>query len=105
MTSNIDSIFGTQRTSGAYYFGSNFDFGAKYSPLFRRILDSVGIYRPNTFDNRLDLIDTWSDFDGEIADDVNVEICRTGVDVEGNITGNDFDAEDTTSRGRNTVAA
>ena len=96
LTSNIDSIFGTQRTSGTYYFGSSFDFGAKYSPLFKRILDSVGVYRANAFDNRLDLIDTWSDFDGEIADDVNVEVyLRAGVDIDGNITGNDFDAEDT----------
>ena len=74
LTANIDSIFGTQRTSGTYYFAMGFDFGAKYSPLFKRTLDSVGIYRTNTFDDRLDLIDTWSDFDGEIADDVNVQI-------------------------------
>ena len=96
LTANIDSIFGTQRTSGTYYFGLDFDFGAKYSPLFKRILDSVGVYRTNTFDDRLDLIDTWADFDGDIADDVNVEVyLRTGVDDEGSITGNDFDAEDT----------
>nr|BAR25060.1 phage-related protein tail component-like protein [uncultured Mediterranean phage uvMED] len=74
LTANIDSIFGTQRTSGTYYFAMGFDFSAKYSPLFKRTLDSVGIYRTNTFDDRLDLIDTWSDFDGEIADDTNVEI-------------------------------
>ena len=91
----IKSIFGTQRTSGTYYFGFGFDFGAKYSPLFKRILDSVGVYRADTFDDRLDLIDTWADFDGEIADDVNVEVyLRAGVDSEGNITGDDFDAED-----------
>lgn len=96
LTANIDSIFGTQRTSGTYYFGLDFDFGAKYSPLFKRILDSVGVYRTNTFDDRLDLIDTWADFDGEIADDVNVEVyLRAGIDDESNITGNDFDAEDT----------
>ena len=95
LTENIDSIFGTQRTSGTYYFGFGFDFGAKYSPLFKRILDSVGVYRTDTFDDRLDLIDTWADFDGDIADDVNVEVyLRTGVDSEGKITGDDFDAED-----------
>lgn len=95
LTENIDSIFGTQRTSGTYYFGLDFDFGAKYSPLFKRILDSVGVYRTDTFDDRLDLIDTWADFDGDIADDVNVEVyLRAGVDSAGNITGDDFDAED-----------
>ena len=76
----IDSIFGTQRTSGTYYFAMGFDFGAKYSPLFKRILDSNGAYRANTFDDRLDLIDTWSDFDGDIADDIDVQVyLRTAV--------------------------
>lgn len=95
ITPSIDSIFGTQRTTGTYYFATGFDFGAKYSPLFKRILDSTGTYRTNTFDDRLDLIDTWSDFDGDIADDVNVEVyLRAGVDSSGNITGEPFDAED-----------
>nr|BAR22985.1 phage tail protein [uncultured Mediterranean phage uvMED]BAR23021.1 phage tail protein [uncultured Mediterranean phage uvMED]BAR23122.1 phage tail protein [uncultured Mediterranean phage uvMED]BAR23275.1 phage tail protein [uncultured Mediterranean phage uvMED] len=80
LTANIDSIFGTQRTSGTYYFAMGFDFGAKYSPLFKRILDSNGAYRANTFDDRLDLIDTWSDFDGDIADDIDVQVyLRTAV--------------------------
>ena len=80
LTANIDSIFGTQRTSGTYYFAMGFDFGAKYSPLFKRILDSNGAYRTNTFDDRLDLIDTWSDFDGDIADDIDVQVyLRTAV--------------------------
>lgn len=92
LTANIDSVFGTQRTSGTYYFGLGFDFGAKYSPLFKRILDAAGIYRTNTFDDRLDLIDTWTDFDGEVADDVNVEIyLRTAVDEAGNIIGPDLE--------------
>ena len=99
LTANIDSIFGTQRTSGTYYFAMGFDFGAKYSPLFKRIVDSVGVYRTNTFDDRVDLIDTWADFDGEIADDVNVEIyLRTAVVIDTatgkqTITGNDPDAD------------
>lgn len=81
LTANIDSIFGTQRTSGTYYFAMDFDFGAKYSPLFKKRLKSVGTYRTNTFDDRLDLIDTWADFDGDIADDVNVKVyLRTAVE-------------------------
>ena len=88
LTENVDSVFGTQRTSGTYYFAMGFDFGAKYSPQFKRILDSVGVYRATNFDSRLDLIDTWSDFDGDTADDTNVEIfLRTAVDSEGKIHG------------------
>ena len=99
LTTNIDSIFGTQRTSGTYYFAMGFDFGAKYSPLFKRIVDSVGVYRTNTFDDRLDFIDTWADFVGEIADDVNVEVyLRSAVTIDEatgkqTITGNDPDAD------------
>jgi hypothetical protein len=79
-TGNIDSIFGTQRTTGTFYFAAGFDFGAIYSPIFRRLLDSVGAYRADTFDDRLDLIETWADFDGQVADDVNVEVfVRTAV--------------------------
>ena len=80
LSANIDTIFGTQRTSGTYYFAIDFDFGAKYSPLFKRILDSNGVYRANTFDDRLDLINTWSDFDGDIADNIDVQVyLRTAV--------------------------
>ncbi len=87
-TSNIDSIFGTQRTQGTYYFALGFDFGAKYSPSFKRILDSTGVYRANTFDDRVDLIETWSDFDGDIADDVDVQVyLRTAIDDNGEIDG------------------
>ena len=88
-------LFSERNAQLAYYFATGFDFGAKYSPLFKRILDSTGTYRTNTFDDRLDLIDTWSDFDGDIADDVNVEVyLRAGVDDSAKIAGIDFDAED-----------
>lgn len=84
----IKSIFGTQRTEGTYYFALGFDFGAKYSPSFKRILDSTGVYRANTFDDRVDLIETWSDFDGDIADEVDVQVyLRTAVDQNGDIDG------------------
>lgn len=78
---NIDSIFGTQRTSGTYYFAGILDFGAKFSPLFKRLLDSVGVYKADTIDTRFDLIDTWTDFDGDIADDTNVQIYLRASDA------------------------
>jgi hypothetical protein len=84
----IKSIFGTQGTEGTYFFALGFDFGAKFNPSFSRILDSVGVYRNKTFDDRVDLIQTWSDFDGDIADEVDVQVyLRTAVDDNGNVDG------------------
>jgi hypothetical protein len=84
----IKSIFGTQGTEGTYFFALGFDFGAKFNPSFERILDSVGVYRNKTFDDRVDLIQTWSDFDGDIADEVDVQVyLRTAVDDNGNVDG------------------
>ena len=46
------------------------------------------MYRNKTFDDRVDLIQTWSDFDGDIADEVDVQVyLRTAVDDNGNVDG------------------
>ena len=71
---NIDSLFGTQFTSGEYFFNSVLDLGAKYSVRLERILNARGIYITDLIDGRTELIDTWSDFDGLIPDDTNVEV-------------------------------
>ena len=80
LTAQIDSIFGIQKTEGTYYFGGLIDFGSKFSADFKRVLDAVGAYRANTFDDRLDLIDTWADFDGDVADDTNVKLYLRATD-------------------------
>lgn len=78
---NIDSIFGTQRKSGVYYFNSILDFGGKFSPLFRRVLDSTGTYTTGLIDSQLQLIDTWTDFDGDVADGTNVQMYLRASDL------------------------
>jgi predicted phage tail protein len=73
-TDNIDSLFGTQFSSGEYIFQKVVDLGAKYNVRFNRILSTRGLYKSDLIDDRTELIDLWSDFDGEIPDDTNVEM-------------------------------
>ena len=72
--STLDDLFGTMFTSGEYFFNSVLDLGAKYSVRLERILNARGIYVTDLIDGRTELIDTWSDFDGDIPDDTNVEV-------------------------------
>jgi len=73
-TDNIDDHFGTQALSGEYIFQKVVDLGAKYSVRLLRTLSVRGLYKSDLIDDRTELIDTWSDFDGEIPDSVNVEM-------------------------------
>ena len=67
-------FIGTRLTSGRYYFRDIVDLGAVYSVLFTRKLTSRGLYPADTIDDRTALLDTWSDFDGELADDTTAEL-------------------------------
>ena len=72
--STLDDLFGTMFTSGEYFFQHVLDLGAKYSVRMQRILTARGLYLRDLIDDRLELIDTWSDFDGVIPDDTNAEV-------------------------------
>ena len=80
--SSLDGlILDVGRTTGTYYFSNIVDFGSKFSPLFERILRNDGIYRNDTFDDRAALIDTWTDFDGDIPDDIDVKLYLRASDA------------------------
>ena len=71
---NIDTLRGDQFLNGEYFYQNIVDLGAKYSLRIQRILTARGLYTSDLIDDRTALIDTWSDFDGEIPDDTNVEV-------------------------------
>ena len=73
-TDDIDDHFGTQALSGEYIFQKVVDLGAKYSVRLLRTLTARGLYKSDLIDDRTELIDTWSDFDGDSPDDTNVEM-------------------------------
>ncbi len=71
----------TANATGTYDFVDTLDLGATYSLQLKRHFQGVGFYVGDEFDNRTENIDTWTDFDGSIANEVNAKIAvRTTTD-------------------------
>jgi len=71
----------TANNSGTYDFVETLDLGGIFSLTLKRHFQGVGFYVGDQFDNRTDLIDTWTDFDGTVANDANAKIAvRTTTD-------------------------
>jgi hypothetical protein len=64
----------TANASGTYKFVNILDLESTFSLVLKRHFQGVGFYTGDQFDNRTDNIDTWTDFDGTIANDVNARI-------------------------------
>ena len=67
-------FIGTRLAAGEYFFNSVLDLGGVFSVLFTRKLTTRGLYPAATIDDRAELIDRWSDFDGDIPDDTSADI-------------------------------
>ena len=67
-------FFGQQLLSGEYYFRHVLDLGGVFSVVFQRTLTSRGLYPKDTVDDRNELLDRWSDFDGDLPDDTTADI-------------------------------
>ena len=71
----------TANASGTYDFVDTLDLGGTFSLVLKRHFQGVGFYTGDQFDNRTELIDTWTDFDGTVANDANAKIAvRTTTD-------------------------
>ena len=83
-------FLGTRKSSGEYFFANTLDLGAEFDIEFSRHLVMRGTYPADDIDERTALIDTWTDFDGLEADDVNAEVylraCATGEQTEIELT-------------------
>ena len=90
ITGNFDDLtsvdfIGTRGTSGTYHFAKTFDLGGRFSVDLKRVIESRGLYPLDTIDDRTELIDSWSDFDGALADDTSTELYfRTSDDARQN---------------------
>ena len=81
---SVDFV-GTRGTSGTYHFAKTFDLGGRFSVDLKRVIESRGLYPLDTIDDRTQLIDTWSDFDGALADDTTTKLYfRTSDDAREN---------------------
>jgi hypothetical protein len=67
-------FIGTRLAAGRYYFNNVLDLGGVFSVLFTRKLTTRGLYPADTIDDRTELIDRWSDFDGDIPDDTSTDL-------------------------------
>jgi len=70
---NFD-LFGERLAAGEYFFRNVLDFGGVFNAVFTRTLTSRGLYPEQGIDTRTELIDRWSDFDGEIPDDTSAAV-------------------------------
>jgi len=70
---NFDSLGITSATFGTYDFANKLDLGGKQPLKLTRHIVSQGFYPSDLFDDRTALIDTWTDFDGAKAEDVNAK--------------------------------
>ncbi len=78
-------------STGTYDFVETLDLGGIFSLQLERHFQGVGFYVGDQFDNRTDLIDTWTDFDGSVANEANATIAvRTSTDMSNYGSFNDF---------------
>ena len=81
----------TANTTGTYDFVETLDLGGTFSLQLKRHFQGVGFYAGDEFDNRTENIDTWTDFDGTIANEVNAKLSvRTSTDMSSYGDFNDF---------------
>jgi len=81
----------TANSTGTYDFVETLDLGSTFSLQLKRHFQGVGFYTGDQFDNRTENIDTWTDFDGTIANEVNAKIAvRTSTDMSSYGDFNDF---------------
>ena len=77
--------------TGTYDFADTLDLGGTFSLVLKRHFSGAGFYISDLFDNRTELIDTWTDFDGATANDANAKIAvRTSTDMSSYTDFNDF---------------
>jgi predicted phage tail protein len=82
---DLDSVLsldylGSIATMGEYAFASTLDLGAVYALDLKRYFVTRGFYPNDTIDARLDLIDSWTDFDGAVVDQVNARLMLRSTD-------------------------
>ncbi len=87
ITQNIDDLAnidfaGPINSSGTYEFQNKVDLGAKFNLILKRRFVTSGLLVNDLIDSRTALIDTWTDFDGTQADDVNAKLLVATTDVD-----------------------
>jgi len=79
---DFDFLGAVDITGGHYDFANTLDLGGKQPVSFRRHIVSNGFYPNDLFDKRTANINTWTDFDGVKAFDVNASLLIATTDSD-----------------------
>ena len=79
--SNID-FAGPINSSGSYEFQNKVDLEAIFNLTLKRRFLTFGIFPNDLIDSRTANINTWTDFDGTKADDVNAKLLVATTDID-----------------------
>ena len=87
ITQNIDDLSnidfaGPINSSGSYEFQNKVDMGAVFNLMLKRRFVTSGLLVNDLIDSRTALIDTWTEFDGTQADDVNAKLLVATTDID-----------------------
>ena len=86
---DFDFLGAVDITGGSYEFANTLDLGSKQPLRLKRHFVTQGFYPNDLIDKRTANIDTWTDFDGATAFDVNAKllVATTDSDPDATITG------------------
>ena len=79
--SNIDFL-GTIQPSGSYEFRDEIEMGAIFNLSLKRRFVTAGILPNDLIDSRTANIDTWTEFDGTLAEDVNAKLLVATTELD-----------------------
>ena len=87
ITQNIDDLSnidfaGPINSSGSYEFQNKVDLGAVFNLTLKRRFVTSGLFVNDLIDSRTALIDTWTEFDGTQADDVNAKLLVATTNID-----------------------
>ena len=79
---DFDFLGAVDITGGHYDFASKLDLGGKHPLRLKRLFGTQGFYPNDLIDKRTANIDTWTDFDGATAFDVNAKLLVATTDSD-----------------------
>ena len=86
---DFDFLGAVDITGGSYEFANTLDLGSKQPLRLKRHFVTQGFYPNDLIDKRTANVDTWTDFDGATAFDVNAKllVATTDSDPDATVTG------------------
>ncbi len=78
---NISITSPATKATGTYDFVDTLDLGGIFSLTLKRVFQGAGFFPSSLFDSRTGFVDTWTTWDGDVADEANAKIAvRTTTD-------------------------